>query len=276
MDSMAIYRGMDIGTAKPDSKQQETVAHHLIDLVEPEQDFTVAEYVKTARDSIVDVQSRNRTPIFVGGTGLYLRALLRGVFDGPAADLQLRAKLEEEADRDGLMSLHRRLSQLDPEAASRLHPNDRRRVIRAIEVVETTGLPISEQQQQPPLSEEERPRHVYWLSPPRPWLHDRVNRRVDLMIDEGLEAEVRALLQRPAGMSQTARQALGYKEFLDQFEGTQSLEETIDQIKTRTRQFAKRQHTWFRNLEECREIGIDGSESPTEVAEQMWKRDSGS
>lgn len=269
LDSMAVYRGMDIGTAKPSETDRSRIPHHLVDLVEPHESFSVADFLAAAEVASSEIASRDRVPLFVGGTGMYLRSLMRGVFEGPGASPEVRQRLELEAASFGSEQLHERLRILDPVTAQRLHANDVRRVIRALEVAEVTGRPLSEQQSQPPLPLEQRPQQVYWLSPPRKWLHRRINDRVDWMMQAGLLEETERLLHRSEGLGQTARQALGYRELIDYIEGNISLDEAVELIKLRTRQFAKRQHTWFRNLEECRAIEIDGSESPGELAERL-------
>lgn len=286
LDSMSLYRHMDIGTAKATPAERQRVPHHLIDILDPHEEFSVAQYVAAAGEACRQIVERGRVPLFVGGTGLYLRAILRGVFEGPPADWDLRRQLEEQGCAPG--ALHRRLAEVDPVTADRLHPNDQRRIIRALEVYELTGQPASELQQQRPLPEDERPRNVFWLSPPRDWLYDRINQRVERMIAAGLVDEVRGLLRLPQPLSRTARQALGYREVIDYLQAerttaspahprdrdahqlvTRSLAETIERIQTNTRQFAKRQHTWFRNLEECRAIEITGGESPGQIVEMI-------
>ena len=269
LDSMTVYRGMDIGTAKPSRVDREQVPHHMLDLIDPHEEYSVAQYVETAERVCSAIVERGRVPLFVGGTGLYLRSILRGVFDGPPADWALREQLTRDTREFGANWLHEQLAARDPEAAARLHPNDQRRVIRAIEVVETTGLPISRQQQQTPLPEADRPRHVYWLEPPRDWLYDRINRRVEAMIESGLVGEVRTLLNREPPPGRTARQGLGYKEVIEHLEDSVSLDETIDRVQTRTRQFAKRQHTWLRNLVECKAIPCGGTASPESIVDRL-------
>lgn len=286
LDSMTIYREMSIGTAKPTAEEQSRVPHHLIDLIDPDEEFSLPLYLSAAQAAVENIVARGRTPIFVGGTGLYLRGLLRGVFEGPAADWDLRNRMEQELRDHGPDQLFAKLQTADPVTAKRLHPNDHRRVIRALEVIELTNRPISDFQQHGPRPLEERPRAVLWISPPRDVLHKRINRRVEAMFEEGLVAEVLRLTQRAKPISHTARQALGYKEILDWFEQrfpNQTLapeeaeqwitrdecRELIEIIQTRTRQFAKRQHTWFRNLEECRAIDVDGHESAAEVADRI-------
>ena len=256
LDSMSLYRRMDIGTAKPDADERAAVPHHLIDILEPWEEFTVADYVTRAEQTCREIVGRGRTPIFVGGTGLYLRSLLRGVFEGPPADWDFRRELEAQARDHPPDWLHQQVAAVDPPTASRLHPSDRRRLIRALEIQHLTGQPASGQQQEQPLPEAERPRHVYWLHPPRDWLYQRIDRRVESMISAGLVEEVRRLLADPRGLSRTARQALGYKEMIDHLEGRCSLAEGVETLQRRTRQFAKRQHTWFRNLEECRAVPV--------------------
>jgi tRNA dimethylallyltransferase len=194
---------------------------------------------------------------------------LRGVFEGPPADWEFRRQLAEEAEHNGAGALYERLCLVDPAAADDLHPRDVRRVIRALEVHHRTGRRLSDLHQEAPLPPELRPRHVYWLSPPRDWLYERINRRVEAMFASGLVDEVRRLLAREQPLSRTARQALGYKEVIEALDSGAPLAETIDLIQRRTRQFAKRQHTWFRNLEECRAIEMSGTESPDELAERI-------
>ncbi len=269
LDSMSLYKGMNIGTAKPSMEARSAVPHHLIDVIEPSEEYSLAEYVEAAGRACVEILERGRTPLFVGGTGLYLRGVLRGVFDGPQADWEFRRRLEAEAAEQGGDYLHRTLTAVDPDAARKLHPRDMRRIIRALEVQHLTGRPLSEQQRQPPKQASEQPRHVYWLSPPRKWLYERINRRVDEMFLQGLVDEVRGLLLGERPLSRTARQALGYKEVIDFLEGKCDREAAVDEVKIRTRQFAKRQHTWFRNLEECRPIPISGDETPDQLAEQI-------
>lgn len=273
LDSMTLYRGMDIGTAKPTAAERARVPHHLFDVLDPHEEFSVADYLATADRCCRDIVARDRVPLFVGGTGLYLRSLLRGVFEGPPADWELRRQWEAEADRQGAAALHQRLTEVDPGTAARLHPRDLRRIIRALEVHALTGRPLSAQQEQSPLPATERPQHVYWLDPPRDWLHVRINRRVRDMLDAGFLDEVRRLHALPQPLSHTARQALGYREILDWFEQPDSSwEAVVELVQTRTRQFAKRQCTWFRNLEECTAIAIRGDETASELADRLQDR----
>ena len=281
LDSMTLYRRMDIGTAKPSLDERSRVPHHLIDILDPHDEFSLAEYIVAAETCCREIVDRGRTPLFVGGSGLYLRGVLRGVFKGPEADWTLRRQLEEQAESEGSESLHCDLAQVDPLAASRLHPNDLRRIIRAIEVHRLTGRTLSEQQDQHPKPVVERTPHVYWLSPPRSWLYARIDTRVEQMFELGLLVEVRRLMESSRPLSRTARQGLGYKEVIDWIEaGHPSVQggpetdqrppdELIQLIKTGTRQFAKRQYTWFRNLEECVAIAIEGNETPSEICRRV-------
>jgi tRNA dimethylallyltransferase len=274
LDSMCIYREMDIGTAKPSAALREQVPHHLIDIVDPHEDYSVADYIRDSHAVCEAIVARGATPLFVGGTGLYLRGILRGVFHGPPADPAIRARYEKQAaeaaakgDNFYLMSL---LERVDVDATMRLHPNDHRRLIRALEVYEITGIPLSKQQKQPALPEGERPENVFWLDAPREWLHERINRRVELMIEAGLVEEVQRLAARQPPTSHTARQGLGYKEVIDALDEDQQLvpeklPEVVETIQARTRQFSKRQYTMFRNTEECHAVEFDG----TETAEQL-------
>ena len=270
LDSMTLYRGMDIGTAKPSLQDRAAVRHHLFDILDPHEDFSVAEYVTAAERCCRDILARGRTPLFVGGAGLYLRSLLRGVFEGPAADLTYRAELEAIASTDGEAALHEQLQRIDPITAARLPPQDVRRIIRALEVFHVTGQPISAQQQEQPILGADSPRRVFWLDRPRAELHHRINARVEQMFADGLVEEVRCLRDSPGGFGRTARQALGYKEVLDWLDtGTGSITEAIATVQTRTRQFAKRQMTWFRNLVECRAVALAEPESPATTVARL-------
>lgn len=271
LDSMAVYRGMTIGTAKPTFADQQRVRHHLIDIAEPAQDFSVTEFVRLAHAAADDIAIRGLTPLFVGGTGLYLRSILRGMFEGPEADWELRKRWEEKALHNGPEWLHAQLAARDVLTAQRLHPNDMRRIIRAIEVHELSGKPLSADQHHRPRPMNERPACVVWLHPPRHWLHERINKRIDFMMQDGWLEETRRLLAADPPPGRTARQALGYQELIQHLEGKKSLQDAVTQIKVSTRQFAKRQHTWFRNLEECDPLEMTGDESAEALAEKIFR-----
>ncbi|MEQ8210020.1 MAG: tRNA (adenosine(37)-N6)-dimethylallyltransferase MiaA [Lacipirellulaceae bacterium] len=266
MDSMAIYRGMDIGTAKPTPEEQGQVPHHLIDIVDPSDEYSVAQYVEQAHSLVLEIRSRGNEPLFVGGTPLYLKSLLRGIFDGPPADWKLREEIEKELEEVGSQALHQVLQQVDPLAADAIHPNDARRLIRAIEVYRTTGQPISHQQMQ---FDDGRPAEecrVFVLRRPREQQRERINERVDSMLERGLVEEVRGLVEKGVQFGRTSSQAVGYREVLAQLEGEITHEEMVEKIKSSTRRFSKRQGTWFRSLSECRFVDVEADETPEENA----------
>lgn len=269
LDSMTIYRGMDIGTAKPSREQQAIVPHHLIDIVDPSAEFSVAQYVDAATKTVDEIRSRGKTPLFVGGTPLYLKSLLRGLFDGPPADWQLRQEIEKELEHVGQEALYDRLKQVDPVAASHIHPHDTRRLIRALEVFRATGQPISHQQLE---FEDGRPAEecrVFVLRRQREELHARIEGRVEAMAECGLVDEVRNLTASGHELGRTARQAVGYREALGFLAGEYDHKEMINRITYRTRRFAKRQGTWFRSLSECRFVDIAGEVDAEATAEQI-------
>lgn len=275
LDSMAVYRGMDIGTAKPTAEQRAATPHHLIDIVEPDRQFSLAEYLAAAEACVAGIRRRGKEVLFVGGTPLYLKGLLRGTFKGPAADPLLRRSLEqEERARPG--TLHRRLAEVDPAAAERLHPNDLRRLVRAMEVFLKTGVPISKWQRQFDRGLPAERCRVFLLDWPRAVLYRRVNRRVEAMFEQGLVDEVRRLLARERPLGRTASQAVGYREVIEHLQGGPGLEETVERVKTHTRQFAKRQWTWFRSLSECRPVPIAEPIDIRRVADAIFAEGRGS
>jgi tRNA dimethylallyltransferase len=270
MDSMALYRHMDIGTAKPTPEQRQLVAHHLIDVLDPTESASVAWWLQRAELCCREIESRGKQVLFVGGTPLYLKALMFGLFAGPAADLDLRHRLSEEARQFGPATLHERLARVDPVAAERIHANDVRRIIRALEVFELTGQRISDWQQEwranegppsptgalPPLTREARAREArspisLWLDWPRTELYERINRRVVEMFDGGLVEEALALRRLGRPLSKEASQAVGYAEVFAHIDGLCTRQEAIERVQIRSRQFAKRQITWFRHLPGC-------------------------
>jgi len=248
VDSMKVYRRMDIGTAKPDPERRQAVPHHLIDVVEPWESFSVGRYVELADGAIAQVQGRGRPIIAVGGTAMYLRALLEGLFDGPPAAPELRRRLKEEASQGGLARLHERLKAVDPAAGERIHPNDAKRIVRALEVHEITGRPISSFQTHFRTGRYRHPWRMFGLRREPADASHRMNQRVKAMIEAGLVEEVKSLLAEPGGISPQARQAVGYAEIIEHLEGRRDLAETVDLIKLNTRRLAKRQRTWFRSF----------------------------
>jgi tRNA dimethylallyltransferase len=268
LDSMTIYRGMDIGTAKPTMEERGGVPHHLIDVLAPWDKASVAEYRGWALAAAKDIAARGKQVLFVGGTALYLKALLRGLFEGPGADANTRARLEAEADAVGTEALHERLARLDAVTAARLHPRDRRRIVRALEVIALSGQTMSRLQAQ-----HDRPAPattmVFALQRPRPELYDRINRRVSAMFEAGLVEEVRRLQSAERPLSSVAAQAVGYREVIDLLAGDGSLSSTINLVQTRSRQFAKRQTTWFRGLVEVESWPIAPDESALHLADRL-------
>ncbi len=245
-DSMQIYKGMSIGTAAPTQEERRGVPHHMIGTVSPAQPYSVADYCRDASACIAGVLSRGRLPILVGGTGLYADSLLDGLSYPELPDAQpLRARLAAQARREGLDALYRRLQQADPQTAARLHPNDARRIIRALEVYESTGQPMSE------LARRARGEPAYRCLRlgldycDRALLYERIDRRVDLMMEQGLLGEVRALAAQPGVQGGTALAAIGYKEFLPLLRGEGSLPDAVAAVKQASRRYAKRQRTWF-------------------------------
>ncbi len=249
MDSMQVYRGMDIGTAKPTMDERLAVPHHMIDVADPDCLFTVSMYKEMASEAIDDILVRGKMPILVGGTGLYLNAISYEMTLGDnGADEELRKELHRIADEpDGPLKLHQRLNSVDPDSAKKLHPNDIRRVIRALEIYETSGKTKSARGDEQQI---EGPYHVlvYGLSMPREMMYARINARVDQMIDDGLIEEVKALLDHGIKPREEggAMQAIGYKEIVSALHDEMSMEQAIVLIKQGSRRYAKRQWTWFR------------------------------
>jgi tRNA dimethylallyltransferase len=272
IDSMKVYRRMDIGTAKPSIGVRKLIPHHLIDIVEPSEEFSVAEYVKHAERAITDIQARRRPVFVVGGTPLYIKALSEGLFEGPGADPTLRARLIATAEREGRDALYNQLRRVDPTAAERIHPNDLRRIVRALEVFELTGHPISALQEQ-----WDRDRSKYecvfiGLRREREDQAHRINERVRRMIAEGLVDEVRSLLAEARPLSTAARQALGYAEFIQHLEGRCTLAEAVEMIKINTRQFAKAQRTWFKRFAGVEWIDLSPDADAADVADTLIAR----
>jgi tRNA dimethylallyltransferase len=244
VDSMQVYRGMDIGTAKPSPAEQARVPHHLLDLVRPDEVFTVARFVESADRTIADAAARKQPLIATGGTPLYYKALFEGLFEGPGADAELRARLTALPNDE----LARRLADVDPAAAARIHVNDLKRLVRALEVFELTGRPISSFQTE---WTDPKPRHpAIWigLNWDREALNRRINARVKAMLAAGWLDETRQLLARYGTLSKTAAEATGYRELIEHLSGRMSLGDAAEQIKIATRQLARRQMKWFRRF----------------------------
>jgi tRNA dimethylallyltransferase len=245
-DSMQVYRYMDIGSAKPTAMEQAAVRHHLIDVVDPDEPFDAAAYLTRGRQALTELLHRGKTPVVVGGTGLYIKALLYGLFRSDARDPAVRARLRAEAEAQGAAALHQRLAQCDPQTAARLHPNDTVRILRALEVFEVTGRPISALQREHRFGD--APFHALkmGLSFDRETLYRRIDRRVEAMIATGLEEEVRTLLARGYGPHLKPMQSIGYSHMAAFIGGAVSRADCIRTLQRDTRRFAKRQLTWFR------------------------------
>lgn len=250
-DSMQIYKYMNIGTAKPTEEEKQGIPHHIMDFLEPSVNFSVADYCQMAGEIIRDIDSRGKIPVIVGGTGLYIDSLVNGVdFGEEQGDDKIREELTELAEKEGNEAVHKILAEVDPETAAKYHPNNLRRIIRAIEVYKTQGKTVSEKEKEEKIS----PYDVayFCIDWDREVLYDRINRRVDIMVEDGLIEEVKSLLARDIDPSVTSMQSIGYKEFYGYLNGDSTLDEALDTIKQSSRRYAKRQLTWFRrNKEIC-------------------------
>lgn len=268
-DSMQIYRGMDIGTAKPTIGERRGIPHHMLDVAEPGDDWSVSRYEQQASNCVDDILRRGRLPILCGGTGLYINAVISGAgFQASGADSGVRAALEKQWDAQGADAMCARLRAVDPESAARLHPNDRRRIIRALEVYELTGETISEHNRR---TRERPPRYDAVMlglkTDPRDVLYQRIDRRVGKMVEQGLIEEVRSLWQRGV-LKGTAAQAIGYKELIDYFESRKTLDEELRAIQQKSRNYAKRQLTWFQADDRIHWIVYNTVEAADQVTEK--------
>ena len=262
-DSMQVYKDMDIGTAKPTPEEQQGIPHHMLSVAEPWEDFSVSRYCAMADPIVEDILRRGKSPIIVGGTGLYMDALIRGNAFAPCPSTGRREELEALAASQGIEAVIERLRAVDPESAARLHPSDQKRIIRAMEVYLETGMTITEHnrktQEIPP---KYHPIRFTLTDRQRQTLYDRIDRRVDAMVEAGLIEEIQGLLARGIPEKCTAMQAIGYKEFVAALHGACSLEEAAGQVKQSSRRYAKRQLTWFRrNPENIWLIREDGQTS---------------
>lgn len=270
-DSMQIYKGIHIASAAPDSGEMLGVPHHMLEFLEPEQSFSVAEYVNAARGVIADINARGKLPFVVGGTGLYISSLADNtVYADEPTDLDLRKELNTLFDKEGAEKMLERLSVFDPESAARLHPNNRRRIIRAFEVYKLTGHSITEQNILSKAGEKYiEPLLIGITYRDREKLYERINRRVDIMLENGLEDEARAALSRSSG---GAVQAIGHKELAEYIKGECSLSEAAESLKRQTRRYAKRQLTWFKRDKRINWIYADESADPAGEAEKLIKQ----
>lgn len=260
-DSMQVYKGLAIGTAQPNERELSQVRHHLVGFLEWDRAFSVSDYVQLAGETIADIHSRGKLPILVGGTGLYARSLLRGfTFTDQCRDENLRTKLFEEAQKFGLEEMHHRLAQLDPVSAREIHPNNKKRVLRALEYCMLSGEPFSQQTVRS--KQTEQPYRYVMFCPvfrDRQRLYDRIDERVDRMLEDGLLEEAMRFYRFCQSVEKppTAAQSIGYKELFPYFEGTVSLDEAVDNIKRESRRYAKRQLTWFAREPEVHYLYMD-------------------
>ncbi len=259
VDSMKVYRGMDIGTAKPSAEARAEVPHHLIDVVDPWESFSAADFVEQADRAVEDIHRRGKPALAVGGSMLYFRCFYEGLFDAPSANAEIRAEIRRRAESEGLDALHAELARVDPEAAGRIHRNDLRRVERALEVYQLTGRPISEMQREWDAGAIRRPDWSWTLiglRREREKASRRINARVRRMIDLGLVEEARRIWSDPRGVSEQARQATGYAELFEHFAGRLTLERAIEEIKIHSRHLAKHQRTWQKRFPAVRWLDV--------------------
>lgn len=271
VDSMKVYRGMDIGVAKPGVAARDGVVHHLFDVVDPWEEFSVAQFVGMAERIGADIAARGKRIFAVGGTALYIKSLTEGLFEGPSADAEIRKKLAERAEKEGFQALHDELSRIDPEAAGRIHPNDMRRIVRALEVYELTGLPITTLQTQ---WDRERTKHRCRFVGLRRSLEDqnhRTNMRVKRLIEMGWVDEVKKLLAMERPLSTSAGQALGYPELIQHVRAEITLDEAVEKIKIATRRFAKSQRTWFKRFRDATWIDLNPEDRAADVADRIME-----
>ena len=269
-DSQQVYRYMDIGTGKPSVADRERIRHHLIDIINPDEEFNAALFRQLSIAAIADIQSREKRVIVCGGTGLYLKALTKGLFTGRAQDLSLREALNAEADKQGLPSLYRRLERVDPEAISRIHPNDRQRIIRALEVFALTGKPISEWQKEHAFGESAFATLIVGLQRERAELYNAINERCERMISDGLMDEVKQLVDRGYGLDLKPLQSIGYRHMGLVLKGELRREEAIALMKRDTRRLAKQQLTWFRGDHDIQWFHPDQTKQLRAAAESFW------
>lgn len=261
-DSMQIYKEMNIGTAKVNKEEMQGVQHYLVDFVSPDERYSVSNFKKDAEKAIEEILEKGKTPIVVGGTGLYIDSLIYGIeFQNEEVDLEYREKLNKIADEKGLESLYKKAQEIDPEAMKKISINDRKRIIRVLEIYHKTGKTKTEQELQSRKNEVKYEYKVFAITMDREKLYERIEKRVDFMIEQGLIEEVKQILEKYHTFP-TAMQGLGYKEVVEYLKGSCTKEEMIEKIKKETRHYAKRQLTWFRKNKEI--IWLDGEKSTDE------------
>ena len=269
VDSMKVYRRMDIGTAKPSTGVRAEISHYCIDLVEPSESFSVARYLECAESALAEIASAAAPALAVGGTSLYLKALSEGLFEGPSADAELREQLRARAGLEGLAELHAELSSVDPAAAAKIHPNDEKRIIRALEVHHLTGRPISELQQQWNAGKTRHDCTFIGLRRTKDDQSSRINLRAKRMVEAGLRDEVSALLAEPDGLSPQSAAAVGYAEMIQHLRGEIPLDDAIEAIKINTRRLAKKQRTWQRRFPNVQWFDLAAGDQPAAAADRI-------
>jgi tRNA dimethylallyltransferase len=270
-DSVQIYRHMDIGSAKPTAEERAAVPHHLVDCVDPDRAFSAADYAAMAQEVLQALYDRDVLPVVVGGTGLYIKALVYGLFEAPAADEALRRRLHREVQQAGAPALHRRLAQSDPQAAGRIHPNDAFRITRALEVLETTGRSISRHQQTHGFRQPQVDALSIGLTLPRDQLYERINHRIDLMLAAGLKEEVQSMLDQGYDPQLKSMQSLGYRHMTAFLQGAVTWDEAVVTLKRDHRRYAKRQMTWFSADGAVHWLQPDGIDAAIELVERFLK-----
>lgn len=293
LDSIAVYRGMDIGSAKPTLDERNRVVHHLIDIVDPHEEFSVAAYLERAHRCVEKILGRGHVPMFVGGTPMYLKAILKGFHPGPPADETFRQAVFDDVQRYGIAALRRRLEQIDPLSANKIHPTDVRRMTRALEFAKAVGVPMSHVQTHFHRNQNAEDGLVFALKMPRAVLHQRIEQRVERMFQLGLIDEARSLLNDTQSLSKTARTAVGYREIFDAVDATTdetstttwNVDAIAEQVLFHTRRLARRQETWLRSFSEIRPIPTHHSERVRPIEElideiagsvkENWQRISG-
>lgn len=269
-DSMQIYKYMDIGTAKPTIEERQGIPHHMIDVVAPDEEFSVAQFQQQAKKLIQDIRQRGKLPIVAGGTGLYINSLIYPMdFTDAAEDHDFRERMRALASEKGNEYVYKKLYDIDPDTAQRLHYNDIRRIIRALEVYHLTGKPMSHYNQNFKTADKPYNSIIIGLTMDRSKLYDRINRRVDIMLEKGLIEEVKGLLKMGYNKNLTSMQGLGYKEIVTYLEGKRTLTESAEILKRDTRRFAKRQFTWFKRIKDIQWINRDDFNSKEKLVNHL-------
>lgn len=272
-DSMQIYKGLDVGTAKVTKEEAQGIPHHIIDVCNVEDKFSVADFKKMCYDKIEEILSRGKKVIIAGGTGLYVNSVVYNMnFDEEETDLEYRKELESIAKEKGNEYLHKMLEDLDPESAKEIHMNNVKRVIRAIEMAKNTKLKSIHMEEERERIQKENSKYdffVFCIEQEREYLYNRINLRVDLMVNDGIVEEAKKVYDMKLPKDNTCMQAIGYKEFFPYFEGKETLEEATETLKKKTRHYAKRQLTWFNNKLDC--IKLDGSKEKSELVDEILR-----